>query len=169
MSYTSVLDGLTQLAAGMYLQRAIVTLTDAQIKALPTTSVEIVAAPGAGKAIFPLAAWFRLNWFADYENIASSSLLTVQAGIQFGALFALLDNVNSDVDVLLASGGPAGTNAWLPLASRASGSLSIGIAGFNDAVIENLPLLFQCANGGEGPLTGGHANNTLKVTVYYIV
>ena len=87
-------------------QRSVI-LTDAQIKALPTTAVTIVPAPGIGKLIIPQVAIARMNWTADYDNIDSVCALYVDlSGTFVGALF---QETLSGVSSLLAGGGPDGT------------------------------------------------------------
>jgi hypothetical protein len=70
MATFEVLTSSNVIGGGGALQSATITLTDAQIKALPTTPVQIVAAPGAGKILLPYKAVFSLqNWQADYTGI----------------------------------------------------------------------------------------------------
>src|SRR5687768_4998077 len=58
---------------------ATVTLTDAQIKALPTTSVQLIAAPGANKYIFVHGVSLVANIVTDgsYTNMSSPSNIGV--------------------------------------------------------------------------------------------
>jgi hypothetical protein len=60
-------------------QTAIVTLTNAQVKALRGSPVELVAAPGSGRLNHFLSAWLRLNAGA---NVLSES--TANLGIKYG-------------------------------------------------------------------------------------
>ena len=59
-------------------KKASVTLTDAQIKALPTTPINILPAPGAGMLHMLHGALFVADFSAGaYTNIASSPFLAV--------------------------------------------------------------------------------------------
>lgn len=150
---------------------ATVTLTNDQIKALPTTPFEIIAAPGANKIIFPLAAWLRVNWVADYGNIDVNTDLQFQVGGNL--LLSILEGANSSITSLLAGGGPDGSNAFTTsqIFSRSTGAaaytIGAGMAGFYDSDVANKPLQVLAANTGD--FTGGNAGNTLKISVYYVV
>ena len=75
---------------------ATVTLTDAQIKALPTTGVEIVPAPGAGKLIHFIWGSIVLHAPVHYNTSPGSSLQLVYSGspvIEASGLVTLLDEV----------------------------------------------------------------------------
>src|SRR5882724_2963462 len=66
---------LAAYSSPMLVVRAVVS--DAQIKALPTTGVQLVSAPGSGMLIVPFVAVVRMAWHADYGNINNSTYLSV--------------------------------------------------------------------------------------------
>ena len=152
-----------------------VVLTDEQIKELPTTPVEIVPAPGAGKIILPLYGVARLQWVSDYDNIHEAAQLRFVVGTAGDALFPFRQDNASDVSGLLAGGGPDGSIGWSP--TRFSGKVPVapgpvlgsGTAQFYDSDLVNFPLVFQADNGASGNFTGGNADNSLKVTVLYTI
>lgn len=144
-----------------------VTLTNAQIKALPTTPVQILAAPGASKIIFPMAAWLRANWAADYTNIDAGAIVKLLINTEI--LTTLNNTVISGVTQLLAGGGPDGSNVFLIGRQHINATNMFGTSGIYDSDAANKPLTIEVTNGALGAFTGGHASNTLKITVYYVV
>jgi hypothetical protein len=143
-------------------------LTNAQIKALPTTAVEILPAPGVGKCVFPLFAMLHMHWAADYTNIDASAEMLIKNGNQ-ALLSSWSQTVASAVSSLLAGGGPDGTWAWAVLIGNIASSVTFGASGPYDSDIANLPLLISATNGGAGDFTGGNVANELEVTVQYLL
>lgn len=131
------------------IKKATVTLTDAQIKALPTTPVQIVAAPGADKVAVVQACLLSVNTMGGaYTNFASGVMTCVMGGSN------VVDNVSSDT--LLDSEQeivwhlPA--QEWGAEAANAINQ-SIQLSGSDVA----------------GDFTGGDPANTLTVTVFYTI
>jgi len=85
-------DGTFKAAGGGAVQSVTVTLTSAQLKALNTTPVTIVAAPGAGKQILVFAVFYELIFgTAAYTNIDAPGLYynnALSAPIEAGATAA---------------------------------------------------------------------------------
>jgi len=146
---------------------ATVELTDAQIKTLPTTPVELVAAQGSGKAIIPISC-IAISDFSGgaYTNITGASWqLAVDGdnpiGSPFDAFAALGDVGNIYVcqiacnDFYTGAGDFAGSSITYPVTVKSS--------------YDNKELNLVDAFGGVTNYTGGNAANTLKVTVYYVV
>lgn len=150
------------------------TLTDAEIKVLPTSAVNLLAAPGAGRFILPFYAVARLVWVADYGNIHANALLNFRIGSS-DVLLNFAQNVQSNVSGLLAGGGPDGTIGWTPArflgaVAAAPGNLaSSGIAQFYDSDLVNQPLTLSANNQGAGDFSDGDAGNSLRVTVLYCI
>jgi len=135
-------------------------LTDAQIKALPTTPIQIVAAPGANKIINILGGNAVLNWNADYTNIDGSAYMAMicNNGGLASHRFAPSD--------MLALGESTLTSISPYTYTAGSFILDMtnALAEFN-----NKSLKLFASNGVAGNFTGGNEANTLKVTVYYVV
>ncbi len=155
--------GLAGSSSGGLLS-ATVELTDAQIKALPTTGIEIVAAPGAGKAIDIISCIVSTNFVTAYTNITDASL-------------SFLDNDGSEIGLTLPTTVILGTTTryigkmTTPLVFLGSGSFdgSFITQPTSFADIENKPIVIKDYYAGVSNYTGGNAANTLKVTVYYVV
>ena len=146
------------------------TLTDAQIKALPTTPVEIVAAPGEGNVIWPIFAAARLNWTADYTNIDAAATMALALGAS-DISTPLTEEGFNFISNFLAGGGY--THAIFTLAQQVGGAgnpFVVANAGFYDEDIVNLPLNLRMTNPAVSqPLTAGDPANSLKLTVAYFV
>jgi hypothetical protein len=141
---------------------ATVTLTSAQILALETTPVTLVAAPGSGKIIFP--AWHLFHYrpgATPYTGDASK----LQAG--FGSTVAVVIGVGQTGGLDAASAASFSMADFLAQATAAYAGLR-GFAAqgaFLTAQCENLPLALA-ANDGVGMSAG---NGTLTVSTLYSV
>jgi hypothetical protein len=150
---------------------ATVTLTDAQIKALPTTGVIVVPAPGIGKLVFAEAYVGGGNFHLLLHQVSGGGYTNLDAGIKWSFY----------VPGGTADAGYNGTNpseqisdfltyqddVFWPFAHP--GEVNEG-GDFNSvSQFENQPVMFQLHNGFAGNLTGGNSANTLKVTVYYTI
>ena len=168
---TAVTLVTTPLGAGtveVNVLKTTTTLTDAQVKALPTTSVTVVAASGAGSAILPLFVHLHCAAAADYTNIDAGCVMELNNGAGFGTLDQALA---SSVSGLLAPGDPADPlNAFVSTTQRQRGAtVTAGLANIYDSDIDNKPLILRVTNGAAGNFTGGDAANVLTVTTYYVV
>ena len=141
---------------------ATTTLTDAQIKTLPSSAVELLAAPGAGKAIVVLSAILVIDTMAGvYTNCDGT---TCKLSLNY-------ENDNED-----PATQPADENSELFLSiTPAVSSAQLLPAGAHQTYanvnndIDNKGIAIGLDNGISGNLTGGNAANSLTVSVVYIV
>jgi len=145
------------------LTQAMVTLTNAQIKALPTTGVEILPAQ-AGKVLVPVFGVLHLHWVADYGNIDAASQIRLYIGGS-PSLASLDDSVNGAVTGLLAGGGPDTYGFNLPFGNASS--QVFGWSGAYTSDVVNRPVSISASNSGN--FTGGDPLNTLTVSIAYLV
>lgn len=144
-----------------------ITLTNVQIKALPTTAVELVPAQGAGKVIL-LQGWVASPVLvAPYTNIHAESYLEFRwtlADNSTGIAPRIDEQTYGDVTGLLADGiiynfGPQLQIEFL------SALMFLNQLGAN---ANNGSITLRASNGG-GNFTGGDVGNSLKITVFYMV
>lgn len=161
------------------LHQASRTLTDIQVRALPTTAIEIVGAPGATRLLVPSVILARMNWVADFGNISPTCRLKVDLTSSFIA--DLNEASLSGVTALLAGGGPDGT--WVPftiqqLADSRTISATPAVdphfhhgnadSGFYDADIANHALTISAVQGASNDFTDGTGSTLQVATVFYV-
>lgn len=148
------------------LQKQSITLSDSQVKNLPSTPVEIIAAPGANKVIVPIVAIAYFKWNGNYGNIASNAALNISHNNGTNLLTALFENASSSVSNLLND--DEDYMAIFTQKSEIANGINVGFYMYPSNIV-NKNITIGLYNGANGNLTGGSTANTIKVTVYYVV
>lgn len=137
---------------------ATVELTDAQIKDLPTTAIQIVAAPGSDKYIHVIAASMVCDTSnGGYGNIDPDCVLSFQT---------------SDGEVFCQQIQGSNLTTFLTDNSKRLMLLGTVLDNIYSAFLssfENSPLLIKIYNAVAGNLTDGNALNIMRLKVYYTV
>lgn len=153
------------------LQSTRFVLTDAQVKALPTTPFKLVVAPGAGYRIVPFLVDFYVELTGAYTNVNAaayayvalgaddwSSYIANDAGVALTDLTALLNtNAKSSLQLLRFTNDVAEAAGWG------------NVAAVSPAGYENVELNFVVNNAAAGNFTGGNAANKFHITTYYTI
>lgn len=156
-----------------------VTLTDAQIKALPTTPIVLVAAPGVGKSVVPLDYFLVMKASASYTNISEAFPWLAIRYTDHTPASGFIGDDNS-------IGSPAVVTQFTEFFAFGSGEKRYRLPnayyddrgnaggwglitdptgnGSNNSAIE-----IYIDNGSNGNLTGGNGANTLAVAATYLV
>jgi hypothetical protein len=149
------------------LQTVQVVLTDAQIKALPTTPVELVPAQGAGTVILLKDVLLHKNFGVGYTNAdADSAYLSAVLGDDDLEGLELQANVPSGVSWLAGTMQSGEAFYWFRYQHPDAFNKAAEVFGSN--CVDAAAFLYV-DNAGNGDFDGGDPANTLKVTVYYIV
>lgn len=162
---------LSDEAAGMNFKRVVTTITDTQLKGTMPVVAQILAAPGAGYTNIPHAIVLQANFAAGaYGGVDNDAFIVAQyaGGFEWSNYIANIDSAGlTYADVFLD-----GTEKRVVLREfQDTNDFSLAYGALADArtnrSYENLALQLKFDNNGAGDLSGGHADNTLKVTVYY--
>jgi hypothetical protein len=158
------------------------TLTDAQIKALPSTPISLISSPGAGYFISPIAVVLNMDATAGaYGNIDAAAWL----GVVYNNAYGFVGYVGNDVAITNPLIGSTAFTDFLTNGSKVSLNLAPfevtedinqSAGGWGPMAVlqamtskENQPITIKVDNNGAGALTGGNSANTLAIKVLYVV
>lgn len=160
-----------QRSSAMTIETSTVTLSDNQIKTLPTQGVTLVTAPGANKVIEVVKVVLIANFDGGgYGDLDPNGELRVEySGPDLPAVQSVFAGQGEDVYTEFFGNG--GYLSLLPTIETSSGYgglnfLPLPITGSSS--IANRDLTIRASNGGSD-FTGGDSANTLKVTVLYAI
>lgn len=156
---------------------ATVVLTDEQIKALPSTAVQLVAAPGVGKYLVPLFYSMELDRsHGAYSNVTTSDLTQDASKIRiahgtFGpdACRPLpMEGISGAHGTKRVGYGSGTYNVDDPVVTENQIYIPVFSFPFNGADrLENLPISVCADNTGD--FTGGGSGNSMAITLGYFV
>lgn len=150
------------------------TLTDAQIKALPTTPITLIAAPASGFRIKVLSASFRFNVSGGaYTNInATYSAIALYYLGQFGFWLTsgIVDDSGASVNKLttVMTGGAIRVCDCGPYTDNFGSGWNIPPTTLTTDS-EAKAVAIAADNNGSGDYTGGNASNSLRIDLIYQV
>ena len=143
-------------------------LTNAQVKALPTTPVQLIPPQGTDRAIVAIIGTLELVWVADYTNLDADSRLFFESSNFFSQLIPAFETHGSGMSAIFAAGIP--TYSVAPAYTNQDGAKNlIQNSGYALNQVSNLGMILYIDNQAAGNLTGGDPGNSLIVTVFYNV
>lgn len=134
------------------------TLTDAQIRGLPNSVIEIIPAQGVGKLIVPIVYVFSFAGTTAYGTVGATSTFGI-TGLNSGYDY-------TPTTKLKCTGFLSSTPPQQYLTVLIGGNENAIVVGPNDET--NQGLAIYASNGGDD-FTDGNPANTLKITVIYQV
>jgi hypothetical protein len=156
-------------------KKASVTLTDAQIKALPTTAVQLIAPTHTGIGYSglptslpnPIQAWAVLDARGGaYGNLQSVFSLKLKHGSAGDDTISNSTYAKSEFESVGVFRIPIFVPSVSAPAEGLTGFLNPSRYFLSDNFDDNA-LIVSASNAAGGDLTGGHASNSMEITVLY--
>lgn len=153
--------------------RSQVVIANTAVKALPTTGVEVIPAPGSGKRIILITGIVDSESSGAYTNIDAAGY--AQLKLSGGGLVS--NRVANDATTIPACDqlttfltAARSICALVPLTQiPTSVTNSQGNAAVTQGSGDNESVKLHIVNGASGNLTGGNSANTITVTLFYQV
>lgn len=161
--YTGLEDDAVEAEDSAVIKVKTLVLTNAQIKKLPNTLVDIVASPGSNKVLIPLFAVVVANCINGAYTFSGDGVISIVAS-EGGACFGALQEDIAEAYPLIASG-----SALKVMATIHSQFLSGGDGSELDNFEDQGLSVKLTGVDADADLTDGHADNTLEVSIYYII
>lgn len=172
-------DGTSATPGGATLKLARVTLGDADVKALPTTPFQLVAAPTGGiQNLFLKATLNAVTAAGAYTNIDPDAYAHVVCGDPADDLLVSQHLFNDPILgptelTILLTVSPAQITLSMPgrITPTIPDSWGTFPEIYQSTQVDNLPngaLSLHMQNGAAGPFTGGNAANTITVDTLYL-
>lgn len=159
--------GGTTPAGTPLLRQQTTRIPHAQILTLPSTSVELVAAPGANRVLMPVAAHGLLDTTGGAYTAAIDASWLLQRGSRWAGSPTRVNQILATVGVTFVPLHLGGVLIWT--GQEAAWNHQVYGEDFAMAVSDlvNRALAISDAYGGVSDYTGGQAANTLTVSVAY--
>jgi hypothetical protein len=155
---------------GLKLRRTpAVTITDAQVKALPTTPITLLADPGAGLIAVPVMVALFSKIITPYTNVNADGYLWAEwsNGDDWSGYLA---NISAESKTYLSSLLTVNSRAMLrEWQDSVDETLGWGPLVAVVPIDVTLGLRLTADNAGSGNFTGGNATNRLTAITYYLL
>ncbi|HEX5016497.1 MAG TPA: hypothetical protein VFX15_02800 [Actinomycetes bacterium] len=146
--------------------RKAIVLTNAQINALPTTPIEVIAAPGEGRILQVIGGVLSKHFVATHSNLDNAAIWA----LWYGSGSDVLDNYQmaSSPWRFNGSSGDSYTSLGTPVfpGTGATDGYIIRQWSADATVAVNQPVALAIDNASAGDLTGG-TSDTVTLTVHY--
>jgi hypothetical protein len=159
-------------AVGATVFKATTTFTDAQIKAMPTSALTLVAAQGAGTRIQLITIDLKGDFAAGaYTNVSTDGFVYASVGVGLENLSSAIANDSTIPLTHLTTifSAQVSQSVLVPntYAEPVDNWGNISYVTTVSAASVNQPLYLFINNAAAGNLTGGNAANTLTVNTWY--